>query len=75
MKIKVLVKPRSKKSTLEPGETGVYTAHLKSPPVDGKANHELIELVAKRFGLSQSKIRIISGASARVKLLDLDDGA
>ncbi|MGC1392932.1 MAG: DUF167 domain-containing protein [Coleofasciculaceae cyanobacterium] len=48
------------------------TIHLKSPPVDGKANKELIELLAKKFDVSKSQIRIKSGLSARNKLVEID---
>jgi uncharacterized protein YggU (UPF0235/DUF167 family) len=37
--------------------------------VDGKANAELIALVAKHFGCTRSCVSIVSGATARVKLV------
>jgi len=37
-------------------------------PVDGKANAELIALVAEQFGCSRSCVSVISGATARLKL-------
>jgi uncharacterized protein (TIGR00251 family) len=46
--------------------------HLKSLPVDGKANKELIEILAKRFDVSKSQIRIKSGLSSRNKLVEID---
>ena len=42
---------------------------MKSPPVDGKANAELIELVAEHFKCSKSVVSIKSGASGRMKLV------
>lgn len=72
MKIRVLVKPRSRKSTLEKTEHDHYIAFLKSPPVDGKANNELTQLVSMYFKIPKSRIQIVSGASARFKLLDLE---
>jgi uncharacterized protein YggU (UPF0235/DUF167 family) len=41
--------------------------------VDGKANEELISLVAKQFGCAKSKVSIKSGAASRVKLVRIDD--
>ncbi|MBW4640471.1 MAG: DUF167 domain-containing protein [Gloeocapsa sp. UFS-A4-WI-NPMV-4B04] len=46
--------------------------HLKSPPVDGKANEELIRILTKKFDLPKSKIRIKSGLSSRQKLIEID---
>jgi len=41
--------------------------------VDGKANEELIRVVAKHFGVRRAEVTIKSGASARMKLLQLPD--
>lgn len=49
------------------------TVHLKSPPVDGKANEELIKILAKKFNVTKSDIRIKSGLSSRQKLIEIDD--
>ena len=40
--IAVKVKPNSRVCFLEQAEGGAWLAHLKSPPVDGKANEELL---------------------------------
>ena len=65
----VRAKPRSSVSSLEVEVSGTWIARLRSSPVDGKANAELIGLVAKHFGCSKSSVSIISGASARLKLV------
>ena len=67
--IEVRVKPRSRVSELVRESTGTWVARIQSPPVDGKANVELIALVAKRFGCSKSAVSIKSGASGRTKLV------
>jgi len=54
-------------STLEPGTSGIWLARLRSPPVDGKANAELIALIAGHFGCSRSCVSVVSGATARLK--------
>lgn len=70
--VSVKVKPNSKQQKLEQQEDGSWTAHLKSPPVDGKANAELIKLLSDRFDLPKSRITIKSGASSKTKLIVLD---
>ena len=67
--IQVKVRPSSRASALEELSDGSYLATLKSPPVDGKANAELIALVAKHFKVSKSDVTIKSGAGARMKLV------
>jgi len=69
--ITVIVKPRSQRPSLERGEDGVWVARLVSPPVDGRANAELVALVADRFGCPKSAVTIRSGAAARVKVLEV----
>ena len=72
MVLQVRVKPRSKVSALEQAGDGTWVARLKSPPVDGKANKELIELVAARFAVPKAKVTIKSGAAGRMKLVSVE---
>jgi len=50
---------------------GVLHVWLTSAPVDGIANRELIALVADRFGVAKSGVRIVSGRTSRHKLLEI----
>jgi uncharacterized protein (TIGR00251 family) len=63
----VKVKPNARQSSLQRQADGSWLAQLKSPPVDGKANVELIALVAREFGCAKSAVGIASGAGARTK--------
>jgi uncharacterized protein (TIGR00251 family) len=67
--IVVKVRPNSRVSLLEQVEGGAWLARLKSPPADGKANEELLALVARHFGCRKSAVSLKSGASARTKLV------
>jgi uncharacterized protein (TIGR00251 family) len=69
--IQVKVKPNSRASLLEQQEDGTWLAQIKSPPVDGKANEELIALLAKHFKCPKSHVRIKSGGSTRIKLVQI----
>lgn len=42
---------------------------LHAPPVDGKANTELVKFIADFFGVSKSAVEIKSGQSSRQKIL------
>ena len=70
--IQVKVKPNARTTTLEQTEDGTWLAQIKSPPVDGKANEELIALVAKYFSCRKSSVSIRAGASGRVKLIQIE---
>jgi len=67
--ITVRARPRSSVSALEPDGSGGWVARLRASPVDGKANDELVALVARHFGCARSSVSIVSGASARLKLV------
>lgn len=72
MIIRVKVKPRSRSPGLVQEADGSWTARLKSPPVDGKANAELIALVAAHFGRPKAAVSIKSGASGRLKAVHVE---
>ena len=44
---------------------------VAAPPVDGKANKELIQYLSKNLGLAKSEIEIISGHKIKRKRLRL----
>jgi uncharacterized protein len=69
MTLRVKVKPNAHVSSLVQESDGTWLARLKSAPVDGKANQELVELVAEHFRCRKSAVLIKSGASGRMKLL------
>jgi hypothetical protein len=71
--LEVKVKPRSRSSSLELLADGTWVAKLKSPPVDGKANAELIGLVAERFSCPKAAVTIKAGAGGRTKLVKVAD--
>ena len=67
--IQVKVKPNARVSVLQEVGDGPWLAQLKSPPVDGKANKELVTLIARHLGCPKSAVSIKSGAWGRVKLV------
>ena len=67
----LIITPRSSKNKL----IGLYDSRLKvsikAPPVDGKANEELIKFLARFFNLSKKAILIVNGHSGRKKRINL----
>ncbi|HBM14780.1 MAG TPA: YggU family protein [Lentisphaeria bacterium] len=64
---KCRVQPGSSKNKI----AGLYCDSLKitlnAPPVDGKANEELIKFLAKTLDIPKSSVLIISGLTSRNK--------
>ena len=45
---------------------------LNAPPVDGKANAELLKVLAKHFKVPKSSVQIKAGQSSRHKTIEID---
>jgi uncharacterized protein len=71
--LKLKVKPGSRDESLTEQDDGTWLARVKAPPVDGKANAALIALVAAHFGLRKAQVTIRSGASGRMKLVQIEE--
>jgi len=48
-----------------------YQVFLTQPPEKGKANKQIIKLLADYFGVSSSKINIIAGEKGREKVVEV----
>lgn len=69
--IKIKVEPRSSRAGIVGPYGDALKVKLTSPPVEGKANRELIELLAKEFGIHKKDIEIVSGQSSKNKIVKL----
>lgn len=69
-RIKIKVVPNAKKDKVleEEKRLKVYTT---SPPVGGKANKAVIELLAEFFKVKKSEVKIIRGEKSREKIVIL----
>ena len=72
MKLRVKVMANSKIRKIEDLD-GLIKVHLTSQPIKGKANKELIELLAEHFNISKSKILITKGFTSRIKEVEIKD--
>ena len=70
--LQVKVKPRAKTTEIVQSADGTWVAKLKSPPVDGKANDELIALIAQKFHCAKSQVTIKAGAASRTKIVRVE---
>ncbi|MGQ4834618.1 MAG: DUF167 domain-containing protein [Candidatus Asgardarchaeia archaeon] len=72
MYITVHVIPNAKKVKIEE-ENGKLVVHVDAPPVGGKANKRLIEILAKHFKVRKSAVRIIRGEKSREKVIEIKE--
>ncbi len=72
MKISVKVKPNAKQTQVEQAGPNRFLVQVKAPPQENKANRELIEALAKHFGLPKSRISILSGLKSKQKIVNIE---
>jgi hypothetical protein len=68
----VRVQPRASKNGISRLEDGTFKIRLTAPPVDGAANEALIAFLSATFAVSRSSVEIISGQSARQKIIRIN---
>jgi uncharacterized protein (TIGR00251 family) len=79
MKLRVRATPNARQSEIIGWETDeqagpVLRVRIAAPPVDGKANAELRDFLAKSLGLAKSKVVLEKGSSSRFKTFEIPDG-
>lgn len=67
VELSVLVQPRASRSRVVGPLGDALKIQLAAPPVEGQANEELIELLARQLGVGRRQVEVVSGASSRRK--------
>ena len=70
--IEINVKPNAKESEIVGIEDGLLKVSIDSPPVDGKANTEVVNFMASRFGVKKSYVSIIKGQTSHHKTVQFE---
>jgi uncharacterized protein YggU (UPF0235/DUF167 family) len=68
-RIEVRLQPRASRDELLGLRNGVLQARVCAAPVDGEANAALCRLIARRAGVAPSRVEVIRGERARLKLV------
>ena len=71
MKIFIKAKPNSKKEFVEKISDTNFVVAVKEPPIKGKANQAIIKALADFIGIAPSRLKIISGAVSRQKIIEI----
>ena len=66
------VHPRAKRTGIAGRFGDAWKLDLAAPPVDGKANEECVRWFAERTGVARSRVRIVSGATSRMKVVEVE---
>ncbi|OBK78078.1 DUF167 domain-containing protein [Mycobacterium sp. 1164985.4] len=72
MIVAVRVKPGSAKGPLvEVDDAGELTVYVRERAVEGKATKAVAKLLAEHFGVAPSRVKLVSGATSRVKRFEV----
>lgn len=63
----IRVVPRASKNSIDGPLGDALKIRLQSPPVDGKANKELIRFLADMLDIAPSRIALLAGETSRTK--------
>lgn len=79
VRICVLAMPNSRTNEVvgweeDPRAGRVLRVRVAVPPVDGKANAAIRELLADWLGVAKSRVRLEKGAGARIKVFEVAGG-
>jgi len=72
MRLQVIVHPNSKNPRIEEDLLGMMHVYVKAPPLEGKANKEVVEALAKHFETHKGKVALIQGAKSKIKTFEID---
>ena len=71
-RLTVRVHPRARRTALAGRLGDAWKLALAAPPVDGKANEECVRFFAELAGVPKSRVRIVSGATSRRKVVEVE---
>lgn len=71
MKLNVVVKPNARKNAVETRQDGSLVVYVSTPPIEGRANERLVEVLAEHFGRPKRDIVIVSGVRSKRKIVEV----
>ena len=71
-RIAVRLRPRGHRDQLMGMRDGVLLARVTAPPVEGRANEALRQMIAKRIGIAPSKVSVVQGKRSRNKVVRVE---
>ena len=72
MDLQIRVRPRAGRNTIEIGDDGQVTVRVTAAPERGRANEAVVELLAKKLGVSKSSVTVVRGLTSRDKVVRID---
>ena len=71
-RLRVRLTPRAARDEIAGWQGDVLRVRVTAPPVDGRANAALEQLLAHALGLPKRAVRVVSGTQAREKTVAIE---
>lgn len=71
--IEVHLQPNARSTEVAGLHGSALKIRVAAPPLDQRANEALIEFLAERLGVAQSRVRIARGAKSRSKIVEVGE--
>lgn len=68
----IRAQPRAPRDDIAGMRGDAVVVKVTAAPVKGAANEAILDLLAKRLGLRRSQVRLVTGARARQKTIQID---
>jgi uncharacterized protein len=72
LRLQIHLQPRAARTRIVGRHGDALKVQVHAPPVDGAANAALVELLADTLQLPRRAVRILRGATAREKLVEIE---
>jgi len=72
VRFRVKVQARARREELAGIQGGVLRLRVTAPPVEGRANQAVVELLAECLRIPKSSIKIAAGGRSPVKLVEVE---
>ena len=73
LRFAVRLTPRAGRDAVDGVVDGILRVRVAAPPVDGAANDALLRLLASELDVPRRAVRLVSGETARHKVVAVDD--
>ena len=71
MKITIRVKPNARKNEVKQIDTRNYIVSVTAPPVEGRANEKVVEVLAEYFGKPKRCVILLRGETGKIKVIEI----
>jgi uncharacterized protein YggU (UPF0235/DUF167 family) len=74
LRVTVRVRPGASRPAVGGERDGALVVRVSAPAVDGRATAAALAAVAAAFGVRRAAVTLVTGATSRTKVVDVDGG-